>query len=137
MKKKSSSKIAKCLCGGIKIKIVGKLRHVINCHCTQCMKTHGNYATYTNAHEENITFINKISLKWYNSSNFAKRGFCSKCGASVFYKIKKSKTISISAGMFSNPTKFKTQSNIFTKGKLDYYKLDPNLPKFDKNNMEN
>ena len=29
MKKKVQSKIAKCLCGGIKIKIFGKLRHVI------------------------------------------------------------------------------------------------------------
>ena len=26
--------------------------------------------------------------------------------------------------MFENPTKLKTISNIFTKGKLDYYKLD-------------
>ena len=32
--------------------------------------------------------------------------------------------------MFEKPTKLKTDSNIFTKGKLDYYKLDPNLRKF-------
>ena len=99
MKKKSSSKIAKCLCGGIKIKIIGKLRQVINCHCSQCMKTHGNFAAYTNSLEKNITYISKSTLRWYHSSNFAKRGFCSKCGASIFYKIKKSDTISISAGM--------------------------------------
>ena len=61
---------------------------------------------------------------------FAKRGFCIKCGASIFYKIKKGNSISISAGMFENPTKLKTDSNIFTKGKLDFYKLDPNLRKF-------
>ena len=130
MKKKSSSKIAKCLCGGIKIKIIGKLRQVINCHCSQCMKTHGNFAAYTNSLEENITYISKSTLRWYHSSNFAKRGFCSKCGASVFYKIKKSDNISISAGMFTNPTKLKTNSNIFIKDKLDYYKNYPNLPKF-------
>ncbi len=137
MKKKSSFKIAKCLCGGIKIKIIGKLRYVINCHCSQCVKTHGNYAAYTNSLEENITYISKSTLRWYQSSNFAKRGFCSKCGASVFYKIKKSNNISISAGMFSNPTKLKTHSNIFIKDKLDYYKLDPNLKKFMKNENNN
>ena len=130
MKKKSSSKIAKCLCGGIKIKIIGKLRQVINCHCSQCMKTHGNFAAYTNSLEKNITYISKSTLRWYHSSNFAKRGFCSKCGASVFYKIKKSNNISISAGMFTNPTKLKTHSNIFIKNKLDFYKIDPSLPKF-------
>ena len=48
----------------------------------------------------------------------------------IFYKIKKRNSISISAGMFENPTKLKTDSNIFTKGKLDFYKLDPKLRKF-------
>ena len=129
---KKSSKIAKCLCGGIKIKVKGKLGKVINCHCSQCRKTHGNYAAYTCCPEENVTFISKKTLKWYQSSTFAKRGFCSRCGASMFCKTLKSKELDIAAGMFSNPTTMKTVSNIFTKGKLDYYKLDPNLPKFDR-----
>ena len=133
MKKKNSSKIASCLCGGIKIKVIGKLRHVSNCHCSQCMKTHGNFAAYTACPEENITFINKKTLKWFKSSNIAKRGFCSTCGASMFYQLLKSKNISIAAGMFRNPTKLKTYSNIFTKGKLDYYKLDSRMSKFDRN----
>ena len=132
MKKRTNYKIAKCLCGGIKIKIIGNLRHVINCHCSQCMKTHGNFAAYTACEEKNITFMNKKPLKWYKSSDFAKRGFCSKCGASIFYKIKKSTNISIAAGIFRNPTNLKTNSNIYTKGKLDYYKLDLRLPKFTK-----
>ena len=130
MKKIKNSKIAKCLCGGIKLKIRGKLRYVLNCHCSQCMKTHGNYAAYTNCEEKNISFISKNTLKWFKSSSFAKRGFCSKCGASIFYKINKGNTISISAGMFANPTKLKTQANIFTKGKLDFYELDPKLRKY-------
>ena len=133
MKKKSNSKIAKCLCGGIKIKVAEKLRHVINCHCSQCMKTHGNYAAYTSCVENKITFINKKTLKWYNSSKIAKRGFCLKCGASMFYKRKNDINISISAGVFDNPTKLKTSFNIYTKNKLDYYKIDLRLPKFNKN----
>ena len=133
MKKKVTIKIASCLCGGVKIKTKGKLRHVINCHCKQCMKTHGNYAAYTSCSEDNITFINKKTLKWFESSKIAKRGFCSTCGASMFYKFLQSKNISIAAGMFSNPTKLKTQSNIFTKNKLDYYKLDLKIPKFNRN----
>ena len=82
--------------------------------------------------ENDIIFVNKKTLKWYKSSNIAKRGFCSKCGASIFYKLLKSKNISIAAGMLNNPTKLKTQSNIFTKGKLDYYKLDLKIPKFNR-----
>ena len=110
-----NNKIISCLCGGIQLKIKGPLRHVSNCHCRQCMKTHGNYATYTNALEKDIKFIKKRTLKWFKSSKKARRGFCNKCGASIFFKFLGSDDISIAAGMFQNPTKLKTTINIFVK----------------------
>ena len=67
MTKKISFKTAECECGGIKIKVKSKLRHVMNCHCSQCMKTHGNYAAYTACLEEDITFINKKTLKFFST----------------------------------------------------------------------
>ena len=124
-----NNKIIGCLCGGIQLKTKGLLRSVLNCHCNQCMKTHGNYATYTSSLEKDIKFIKKRTLKWFRSSKRAERGFCNKCGASIFFKILNSDNISIAAGMFKNPTKLKTKMNIFVEGKLDYYKLDNRLPK--------
>jgi len=96
------------------------------------MKTHGNYSAYTNAQEKDVIFLKRRTLKWFRSSKKAKRGFCKKCGASIFFKFIGNDTISISAGMFNNPTKLKTKMNIFVKGKLDYYKLDKKLPKFNR-----
>ena len=130
MKNKNLKKIAQCLCGGIRIDVKGKLRYVSNCHCSQCMRTHGNYAAYTSCKEENIKFLNKKTLKWYKSSRKAKRGFCNKCGASILFKRINTKYISISAGIFNNPTGLTTKMNIFTKGKLDYYSLNNKLPKY-------
>ena len=124
-----NNKIISCLCGGIQLKANGFLRHVLNCHCYQCMKTHGNYAAYTTSLEKDIKFIKKRTLKWFKSSKKAKRGFCKKCGASMFFKILDSDKISTAAGMFKNPTKLKAKMNIFVDGKLDYYKLDNRLPK--------
>ena len=130
MKNKNYNKIAQCLCRGIRISIKGKLRYVSNCHCSQCMRTHGNYAAYTSCKEENIKYLNKKTLRWFRSSKKAKRGFCNKCGASIFFKRINTKYISISAGMFNNPTRLHTKMNIFTKGKLDYYSLNDKLPKY-------
>ena len=124
-----NNKIISCLCGGIQLKTKGPLCHVSNCHCYQCMKTHGNYAAYTNSLEKDIKFIKNRTLKWFRSSKKAKRGFCKKCGASMFFKFLGSNIISISAGMFKNPTHLKTKNNIFVEGKLDYYKLDNRIPK--------
>ena len=121
---------ASCLCGGVQLGTRGYHRDVENCHCIQCTKTHGHYAAYTNVHEQNVKFLKKRTLKWFRSSKTAKRGFCRKCGASLFFKIIGSNNISIAAGMFNGPTKLKTKMDIFVKGKLDYYKLDNRLPKF-------
>lgn len=95
MKTKIQTLNASCLCKGIDMKIKGDFRPVINCHCIQCTKTHGNFAAYTSVLEENITYKSKNTLKWFASSKKAKRGFCNKCGASVFFKRYGSKTISI------------------------------------------
>ena len=123
---------ASCLCGGIQLRTQGHHRNVQNCHCIQCMKTHGHYAAYTNVGERNVKFLKKKTLKWFRSSKRAKRGFCNKCGASLFFKIIGAKTISIAAGMFNKPIKLKTTMNIFVKGKSDYYKLDSRMPKFNR-----
>ena len=121
---------ASCLCRGIQFKTKGYHRNIQNCHCIQCMETHGHHAAYTCVEEQNIKFIKKRTLKWFRSSKRAKRGFCNKCGASLFFKIIGTKNISIAAGMFNGPTKLKTKMNIFVKGKLDYYKLDNRISKF-------
>ena len=123
---------ASCLCGGIKLRTQGYHRNVQNCHCIQCMKTHGHHAAYTNVEERNVKFLKKRTLKWFKSSKRAKRGFCNKCGASLFFKVIGAKTISIAAGMFNRPVKLKTSMNIFVKGKSDYYKLDSSMPKFNR-----
>jgi len=123
---------ASCLCGGIKLKTQGYHRNVQNCHCIQCMKTHGHHAAYSNVEERNVKFLKKKTLKLYKSSNRAKRGFCNKCGASLFFKVIGAKTISIAAGMLNRPVKLKTTMNIFVKGKSDYYKLDSRIPKFNR-----
>ena len=132
MNKKIKSLNASCLCKGIMMTIKGKFRPVVNCHCIQCTKTHGNFAAYTSVLEENITYKSKNTLKWFASSAKAKRGFCKKCGASVFFKRVGSRAISISAGLFKNPTKLETISHIYTHNKRDYYKISDSLPKFKK-----
>lgn len=121
---------AKCLCGNISFKTSGYHRDVQNCHCVQCLKTHGHHAAYSKVEEKNLKFLSKKSLKWFKSSKRAKRGFCSNCGASIFFKVIGTNSVCIAAGIFNNPTKLKTSIEIFTKGKSDYYKINSKLPKY-------
>ena len=121
---------AKCLCGNISFKTSGYHRDVQNCHCVQCLKTHGHHAAYSKVEEKDLKFLSKKSLKWFKSSKRAKRGFCSNCGASIFFKVIGTNSVCIAAGIFNNPTKLKTSIEIFTQGKSDYYKINSKLPKY-------
>ena len=121
---------AKCLCGNISFKTSGYHRDVQNCHCVQCLKTHGHHAAYSKVEEKDLKFLSKKSLKWFKSSKRAKRGFCSNCGASIFFKVIGTNSVCIAAGIFNNPTKLKTSIEIFIKGKSDYYKINSKLPKY-------
>ena len=132
MKKNIRSLSASCLCAGVSMSIRGEFRPVINCHCIQCTKTHGNYAAYTSVLEENILFKSKKSLQWFKSSKEASRGFCNICGSSIFFKRYGSRAVSVSAGLFRNPSRLKTVSHIYVKNKRDYYTITDNLPKFNK-----
>jgi hypothetical protein len=68
-----------CLCGGVHYVVTGPLSDVINCHCGQCRRTHGHFAGYTEAFLSDFKLESSESLKWYQSSPQARRGFCSIC----------------------------------------------------------
>jgi len=50
---------ASCLCENIQLKTQGYHRDIHNCHCIQCMKTHGHHAAYTAVKLKNIKFLKK------------------------------------------------------------------------------
>tara|TARA_B100000029_G_scaffold117733_1_gene110963 strand:- start:410 stop:811 length:402 start_codon:yes stop_codon:yes gene_type:complete len=121
---------AKCLCSGVEFKTTGYHRDVQNCHCIQCLKTHGHIAAYSKVEDKDLKFIKKNTLRWFRSSKRAKRGFCNKCGSSIFFKVLGTNSICIAAGIFNKPTKLKTSMDIFVKGKSDYYKINQKVKKY-------
>ncbi len=123
--KHSSSYSGSCLCGSIRYSINGKLRDVINCHCSFCRKFHGHYGAYTATDKKRILISdNDNTLMWYQSSgNPAKRGFCMKCGSSLFWDLEGDTLMRISAGTLDQPTCLITTTDIHVLDKSDYYEL--------------
>ena len=126
-KKKAAAVTGSCLCGAVRYEVRGPLRDVVNCHCGQCRKFHGHYGAYTNAALRDVVIRGKRQLKWYRSSDVARRGFCSRCGSSLFWQRLKGETISIAAGTFDAPTPLRTTRHIFVAHKGDYYPIADQL----------
>lgn len=70
-------------------------------------------------------------VAWYPSSEKVRRGFCAKCGASLFFDPTdkdKHDWIGISMGAFDMPTETRLALHIFVAEKGDYYEIDDGLP---------
>lgn len=114
----------RCHCGTIQYEVDGELIGVINCHCSDCRRWHGNYAAYAVARLEDFSITQgEENLRWYESSDKARRGFCFKCGSSIFKDNKDGEKIVLSVGALDEPTGLSHLKSIFTESHGDWYKL--------------
>jgi hypothetical protein len=111
-----------CLCGSVRYEVSGPLRDVVLCHCSRCRRSHGHVAAYTACATSDLIVAETESLRWYEADG-RRRGFCARCGASLFWFAEGRATISIAAGTLSEPTGLRTMAQIYTASPGDYYRL--------------
>ena len=114
-------KAGSCLCGAVKYEVHGPLRPVIACHCEQCRKQTGTYMSATAAADGDLKVIEDRGLKWYRSSDTARRGFCGECGSVLFWKGDGRNYTAIAAGSIYGPTGAPLEGHIFCESAGDYY----------------
>ena len=124
------SKTGGCLCGAVRYELHGTLRKILACHCLQCRKTSGHYWAATSLPSDQLTLLEDKGLKWFASSDQAKRGFCQECGASLFWRWHGSPTISVAAGSVDGNTDNYIAAHIFTDFQGDYYALPADIPAY-------
>ena len=118
-----------CLCGGVHFEVVGELPAPDACHCTLCRKQSGHYFVSTDVPRAAVTIHGAEHVTWFQSSEKVQRGFCSKCGASLFWDPIHRDWIGIAMGAFDGPTDTKLAIHIFLAEKGDYYDLSDDVPK--------
>jgi hypothetical protein len=79
---------------------------------------------------ESLTMSEDKHLQWYRSSNEAQRGFCDRCGASVFWRPEHGRHIAIMAGTIDNPTGLSEIQHVFVADAGDYYSIHDDLPQY-------
>jgi len=113
-----------CQCGAVTYELDGPLRPSVACHCTQCRKTSGHYWSATQVPNDRFRIIKDDGLKWFRSSDTARRGFCADCGASLFWQHDDENTTSVGTGTLDGPTGIETAAHIYVADKGDYYAIE-------------
>ena len=119
-----------CLCGAVRYEARGPLADVTACHCGQCRRQSGHYFASVMTTRADVTITEDRGLKWYKSSEAARRGFCAECGAILFWESATDDSYAIGAGSLDAPTGLRLASHIFVDDKSDYYEIDDGLPQF-------
>lgn len=120
-----------CYCGAVTYEVVGELRPSVACHCTQCRKTSGHYWSATQVPTENLRITKDEGLKWFRSSETARRAFCTECGSSLFWELDGEGATSIGSGTLDGSSGIRQVKHIYVADKGDYYDIADGLPQSD------
>lgn len=117
-----------CLCGAVTFEVAGELPAPDACHCSKCRKHSGHYFASTDVPRSAVTIRGEENVRWYRSSEKARRGFCGVCGSSLFWDPLLKDRIGIAMGAFDTPTNTRLGIHIFVADKGDYYDIADGLP---------
>lgn len=117
-----------CLCGAVSFEVDADLPPPDACHCSQCRKQSGHYWASTEVPRIALKISGEDRLRWYQSSEKIRRGFCSVCGSVLFWDPSNRDWIAIGMGAFERPTGTRLGKHIYTADKGDYYDIADGLP---------
>ena len=116
----TSTEQGSCLCGAVQISAKAMSHKMGACHCSMCRKWSGGPFLSTDCGSE-VNFQGEEHIAIYDSSEWAQRGFCKKCGTHLFYLLKTPKQYMIPIGIFDKATTLHFDHQIFIDEKPDYY----------------
>ncbi|MBT4763235.1 MAG: GFA family protein [Bdellovibrionaceae bacterium] len=108
-----------CLCGSVTVKASAMNTDLGVCHCGMCRKWSAGPFLAVDCGTE-VKIEGEDSLGIYNSSDWAERVFCKKCGTNLFYRLKETQQHMVSSEIFNEP-ELNFDHQIFIDEKPNYY----------------
>lgn len=77
-----------CFCGAVRFEVAPPILFQVHCHCRYCRMAQGAaFVTWVGVEEEHFRYLQGGErLTWYKSTPESRRGFCSTCGSTMFYR---------------------------------------------------
>ena len=90
------------------------------CHCSMCRKWGGGPLLAIDC-GTNVEIVGEEHVTAYDSSDWAQRGFCNRCGTHLFYRLKENNQYVVPVGLFDDQPDISFGSQIFIDEKPGYY----------------
>ncbi|MET0341988.1 MAG: GFA family protein [Polyangiales bacterium] len=117
-----------CLCGAVRYEITGAIDRVLLCHCAMCRRGAGAPSVAWASAPTDGVHISGSTLGWYDSSPRGRRGFCARCGSSLFFADPTDPSeLDVSVATLDDPDALPPTGHIFVPSKLAWVSLEPGL----------
>ncbi len=122
-----------CFCGAVRYEAEVYLHDAYYCHCRMCQKLTGAPAEIAvNVKPGSLRFA-RGEPKYYQTSHFAERGFCTDCGSRLVYRPLLPELpewwVNLPVGSLDHPEKAVPASHVCVEGQLPWYDIDDGLPR--------
>jgi hypothetical protein len=123
----------RCLCGGVRLRITGKLGPAGFCHCKQCQRASGS-AFASNAPVRTAYFAIASGaelVREYESSPGKYRAFCSRCGSPVYSRRDDEPDVRrVRLGTIDGDPGRRPLVHVWVSAKAPWYAIHDGLPQY-------
>lgn len=125
-----------CLCGALRYETNGAPNYMGHCYCEDCRKASGSGFIPFMGFPASAVRVNGESLKFGSKAangNIAVRNSCPVCGSLVFGgEVGKDASLHIYAGTLDDPSLFRPEIAIFTRGRPAWAVIPAGLKVFER-----
>ncbi len=122
-----------CLCGEVRYEANESVMFSVVCHCRMCQQWTGSSMLGTAAFSREAVSFTKGTPKLHCSSSVCERGFCSRCGSSLFTRYYSGgafdTVIFIGLGTLDNPDLGQPDMHYGAEGELSWMHHDDGIPR--------
>jgi len=128
-----------CLCGAVSFAARGMEDTFSTCFCAMCQRWNGGPFSGVSVKTENLTVEGSANVGTRQSSDFAERAFCTKCGGSLWYRLTSGQyvgNISIAVGLLDDRTGLTLATEYFADYKDSTNHVPPDVKQYSEADVE-
>ena len=125
-----------CLCGAVRYEAKDPPVQGFFCHCSTCRKSYGGLFQVTLKFNGQSFQITRGELRYYCSSDFAKRGYCAGCGSPIVFLYEGNPNVWVLVGSLDHPEDWPLtkeapwghSGHCYVETKVSWYEITDGLP---------
>lgn len=123
-----------CLCGGVRLRVTGRLGPAALCHCSQCRKANGSaFACNASVRSSYLEFVSGRDLiREFESSPGKLRAFCSRCGSPIYSRVSADpESFRLRLGVLDGDPGRRPLLHVFVGSKAAWFEITDSLPQYE------